>query len=108
MVTPSEARDIEGSLHQYDQDDGTPVLHSEYYRWLDVLSTHVHSMVVADLSNQFPGLAADFPGNAKEMRSRSDKDNVGQNLENEHSGYFHEHGKCRIVIVSEDGRQKEE
>ena len=42
------------------------------------------------------------------MRSCSDKDNEGQNLENEHSGYFHEHGKCRIVIVSEDGRQKEE
>ena len=108
MVIPSEVRDIEGGHHQYDQDGGTPVLHSEYCRWLDVLSTHVHSMVVADLSNQFPGLAVDFPGNAKEMRSRSDKDNEGQNLVNENSGYFHEHGKCRIVIVSEDGRQKEE
>ena len=84
------------------------MLQSDYCRSLDVLSTHVHSIVVADLSNQFPGLAVDFPGNAKEMRSCSDKDNEEQILENEHSGYFHEHGKYRIVIVSEDERQKEE
>ena len=108
MVIPSEVRDIEGGHHQYDQNGGTPVLHSEYCRSLGVLCTHVHSMVVANLRNQFPCLAVDFPGNAKEMRGRSDKDNEGQNLENEHSGYFHEHGKCRIVIVSEDGRKKEE
>ena len=97
MVIPSEVRDIEGGHHQYDQNGGTPVLHSEYCRSLGVLSTHVHSMVVANLRNQFPCLAVDFPGNAKEMRSCSDKDNEEQNLENEHSGYFHEHGKCQIV-----------
>lgn len=61
-------------------------------------------MVVVDLSNQFFGLVVDFLGNVKEMRSCSDKDNEGQNLENEYLGYFYEYGKCWIVIVSEDGR----
>ena len=60
------------------------------------------------LEQSVPWSGGDFPANAKEMRSCSNKDNEEQILENEHSGYFHEHGKYRIVIVSEDERQKEE
>ena len=106
VIIPADVCDIIGGHHHDNQSSRTPEVYIGQSRWPVVDCTR--GMVVPDLSGHYTDLAVDLLGDAKQMERHSEKENKGQDLEDNNSGDFHEHGVLWIVVVSEDGRKEEE